>query len=67
MKTFIQCCIEGSAEPEEIDNYIDIWHEMDSDIDIELCEFLGMTKDEYAAFVKNPEYINTIILDQIRV
>jgi hypothetical protein len=44
MKKFIDLCVSGEATVEEIDNYIDAWHE--SDANEELHEFLGLSKDE---------------------
>jgi hypothetical protein len=38
--------------PEDIDDAIDAWHESDPSNNMELHEWLGMTADEYAAFVE---------------
>lgn len=57
--TFIEKCLNGDVLYEDIDDYIDIWHESDSDD--ELFEFLGMTREEYAIWVKNPDTLPQII------
>lgn len=59
MSNFIQNCINGDALLSEIDDYIDLWHE--SDTDLSLHEFLGMTKEEYALFVDDEQYLATIV------
>lgn len=76
MYSFINACINSEALLSEIDDYIDLWHE--SETDLPIYEFLGMTKKEYALFVydksylalivtahKDKEDINTIISSQI--
>jgi hypothetical protein len=45
----------GEAGPEEIDDYVDIWHS--SPDGLELHEFLGMSKEEYALWLRNPEVL----------
>lgn len=40
MQTFISKCLSSLENPNNIDNYIDIWHESDSDLP--LHEYLGM-------------------------
>lgn len=59
MSNFIQDCIDGNALIYEVDDYIDEWH--DSDSDLSLSEFLGMTEKEYALFVEDESYIATIV------
>lgn len=56
---FIQDCINGLANPIDIDDYIDIWHESDSDKKI--YEFLGMEFSEYSRFVKDDRCLLEII------
>ncbi|MFT2010199.1 hypothetical protein ACMA1I_16105 [Pontibacter sp. 13R65] len=59
MSNFIQDCINGDALLSEVDDYIDIWHE--SDTELPLHEFLGMTKREYALFVEDEIYLGSIV------
>lgn len=49
----------GELLPEEIDEYIDMWHE--STTEIGLHEFLGMTEKEYALWVAKPKILPFII------
>lgn len=58
-KNFIQACIDADVLVDEIDDYIDEWH--DGDYDVDLNEFLGMTKEEYRLWVENDSMIKYII------
>ncbi len=57
--SFIDLCLDGRAFVDEIDDYIDLWHE--GGTDISLHEFLGMTRPEYALWVEKPESIKFIL------
>lgn len=59
MSNFIQKCLIGEALSSDIDDYIDMWHEGDSVL--ELHEYLGMSKKEYAMFVDDEDYLPLII------
>jgi hypothetical protein len=59
MSNFILNCINGDALLSEIDDYIDLWH--DSDTEMSLHKFLGMTKEEYALYVEDEQYLATIV------
>ncbi|MCW7469597.1 hypothetical protein [Leptospira kanakyensis] len=58
-KTFIDLCLAGERFIDEIDDFIDEWH--DSESEQSLSEFLGMTKDEYALWVEKPGILSYII------
>ncbi len=59
MSDFIKDCLSGDALFNEVDNYIDIWHEGDSNL--ELFQFLGMTEKEYELFVTNSNFLPIIV------
>lgn len=59
MYNFIEACIKGEVLLEEVDDFIDTWH--DSDSSIPLYEYLGMTKKEYALFVEDENYLAIIV------
>lgn len=59
MSNFIIACLEGDAFLEDIDDYIDQWHDGDSTESI--YDFLGMTKIEYTLWVTNQEVLPSII------
>jgi len=48
--SFIDACLAGDALLNDIEDYIEYWHENESDL--ELNEFLGMTSYEYANWLK---------------
>lgn len=56
---FIQDCINADALLEEIDDYIDEWHESKNEEPI--YEFLGMTQKEYRMWVQNDDMLKFII------
>lgn len=62
MRTFIERALDGETTDidECIDNEIDHWHDSFMD-DIELHEYLGMTWEEYAMWVENPNSLQSII------
>ena len=59
MSNFIRDCINGDALLTEIDDYIEVWH--NSNTDELLHSFLGMTKHEYALYIEDETYLASII------
>jgi hypothetical protein len=59
MYNFIESCLRGDSLLEDIDDYIDTWHEGDSEEP--LYAFLGMTQEEYAAWVEAPDVLAFIV------
>src|ERR1035441_3206728 len=59
MSNFIDDCLSGNARLEDIDDYIDAWHQGDSDK--KLYEFLGMTKPEYELLLSGQDMLPIII------
>ena len=51
-RSFVELCLDGDALTEEVDDFIDKWHE--STEETEIYEFLGMDWDEYSAWVAEP-------------
>jgi hypothetical protein len=56
---FIDACLEGEALPQQIDDYIDAWH--NSDTREPIYRFLGMTEDEYSLWVENDLFLKHIL------
>jgi hypothetical protein len=56
---FIDLCVRGEALPAEIDDFVEHWHEGDSALP--LHEFLGMTPEEYSAWLRKPDFLQCII------
>lgn len=59
MSNFITACINGDALLTEIHDYIDAWH--DSDSELALHDFLGMSEKEYALFVEDEAYLGLVV------
>ena len=59
MSSFMKMCLSGEALPDEIDDFVDRWHESDGDLSIH--EFLGMTREEYLDWVKDPDVLARIL------
>lgn len=58
--TFIERCLAGTARPEDIENWVDEWHDA-SGTSPSLAEFLGMTDEEYAVWVEKPDALPFIL------
>ena len=60
VETFLDSCAAGKAKPEEIDDWIDYWHESDKDLG-QLHDYLGMTLQEYSLWAHSPGIIHVFI------
>ena len=58
-ENFVAACLKGEAVADEIDDFVDRWH--DGDATIPLHEFLGFTWDEYALWVERPNSLKFIL------
>lgn len=58
-KSFVELCINGKVIIDEIDDFIDEWHEFAQEM--ELHEFLGMNWEDYSAWVTEPDQLSFII------
>jgi hypothetical protein len=56
---FVDLCLSGDALVDEIDDYVDQWHE--SNDNIPLYEFLGFAPEEYSLWVERPDAIKFIL------
>jgi ABC-type arginine transport system ATPase subunit len=59
--SFIDRCISGDAFLDEVDEYIDFWHDDSSSENVELYEYLGMTWQEYSLWVTSPNILGLIV------
>lgn len=64
MKTFMTKCILGEAKPDQIDDYIEEWH--NTPTELSLPDYLGITFDEYDLWIQNSKYIYDIVDDYKR-
>jgi hypothetical protein len=59
MSSFIEKCLSREATPQDIDDFIDQWHENPGEQ--QLHDFLGMTRNEYALWIANAAILPTIL------
>ena len=57
---FIALCLIGREEPENIDFYIERWHNGDGG-DKPLHEYLGFSKEDYGHWLKYPNSLHQIL------
>jgi len=57
--TFVDACLAGVCLADEIDDFIDQWH--DGDSQVPLSDFLGFTPEEYAVWVEKPNSLEWIL------
>jgi hypothetical protein len=58
-KTFIDLSLEGKVSLDQIDDYIDAWH--NEPRGESLSQYLGMEKTEYSLWVRDPDALAYII------
>ncbi|MGD9616614.1 MAG: hypothetical protein AB7H90_19995 [Alphaproteobacteria bacterium] len=58
-RNFVDLCLAGEASVEEIDDFIDAWH--DASTGKELHDYLGMTRDEYSLWLRAPDALPCIL------
>lgn len=57
--SFVDACLAGQRLADEIDDFVDQWHEGESQEP--LSDFLGFTPEEYALWVENPDSLGWIL------
>jgi hypothetical protein len=55
---FIDLALNGSVLADEINDFVSVWHSSGSTE--ELHDFLGLTWQEYALWVRDPEFLTLI-------
>jgi len=58
--TFVDKCLNGDADLDDIDDFVQAWHEGDGP-GLELREFLGMTREEYGLWLEHPTCLPAIV------
>ena len=62
--TFVDLCLDGRATLDDIDDFVDRWHEAGDDEERELHEYLGLTWDEYALWVERPASLRYVLFSR---
>lgn len=58
--SFIDLCLSGDVLEDEIDSFVDRWHE-DDETALELHEYLGMSWEEYSVWATRPSILPFIL------
>ncbi|QKW58319.1 hypothetical protein [Stenotrophomonas sp. NA06056] len=58
--SFIDKCIRGQELPDGIDGAVQAWHD-DASIEMELSEYIGLTEEEYSAWLLDSSVILSVI------
>lgn len=64
--SFIELCLSGEVLKDEIDNFVDKWHEGVEGQDEELYEYLGLTWYEYSLWATKPSILGAILVSRKR-
>ena len=56
---FVQKYLKGLVTEEDIDDYVDMWHE--STCDLKIHEYLGMTWQQYSLWAVRPSKLKEIL------
>jgi hypothetical protein len=54
-KTFLEQYMNGEVLAEDIDDFVDAWHQNSGEK--EIFEYLGMTRDEYSIWLRAPDVL----------
>lgn len=60
MATFVSLVAEGKAAPEEVEDFVQAWHDS-GEAQPSLQDALGMTTEEYAAWMLNPDVLLQVV------
>ncbi len=59
--SFIDLCLSGEVLEDEIDDFVDQWHDDESESCPELHEYLGMSWEEYSLWATRPSILPFIL------
>jgi hypothetical protein len=59
--TFVRLYNSGAVTAEQIDDFIDAWHESNDSERRPLAEYLGMTEDEYSVWLASHETLPLLV------
>ena len=59
---FIELCLSGNALIEEVDDFVDQWHEGSEGVS--LRDHLGMSEAEYSLWINDPDVLPFVILSR---
>lgn len=59
-QTFVEACLTGSALLDDVDDWVDRWHDGPAD-DRDLDAYLGLTSEEGALWAERPEALRFVV------
>ncbi|MEW2924563.1 hypothetical protein [Pseudomonas juntendi] len=59
--SFLELCLRGDVLTDEIDDFVEAWHEGREGVDQDLHEYLGMSWEEYSVWSTNPSMLPYIL------
>ena len=59
--TFVEKCLAGEALADDVDDYVDLWHEGMGNPNASLAQFLGFTEIEYRLWAEKPQLLPFIL------
>jgi hypothetical protein len=59
--SFIEACLQGDVLEEEIDQFVEAWHEGREGSDVTLHEYLGMEWSEYQLWSTTPSVLPFVL------
>jgi hypothetical protein len=59
--SFVELCLEGSVLEEEIEQFVEDWHEGREGADMALHEYLGMSWEEYQIWATTPSVLSFVL------
>jgi hypothetical protein len=60
--TFIDLCLKGNALIEEVDDFVERWH--NGSAKASLRDFLGMSESEYSLWINDPDVLPYVIFSR---
>lgn len=61
-KTYVDACLDGDARPDDVDDWVDAWHDdAPGSENLSLDAFLGFTSEEYARWARDGSALQEIL------
>jgi hypothetical protein len=67
--TFVEACVRGQARIDEVDDWVDRWHDAEGDSDIATLShyaYLGLSWDEYGRWLRDASALEGIVAEHQR-
>ncbi|CAM4327397.1 hypothetical protein CKJ81_08485 [Corynebacterium hadale] len=62
IKTYVDTCLDEDARPDDVDDWVDAWHDdVSRSENLSLDAFLGFTSEEYARWARDGSALQEIL------